>query len=128
MGYETTLFRKHRSERLEKGRFKLLIETPEVLAGGASPIESGALVLPYSCILGVSFSTIITSGQLAVNTSTGRILGTIGLAADTIQRLGYFERGVSITIEPTVSLPGVASLHYLDQWKIPFVIATATFT
>ncbi len=123
-----TLFKKHRLERFEKKRFGLLIATPEVLTGGISPTESSALTLPFSCKLGISFSVAITSGQLDVNTTTGRVLGTKDLAADEIHELGFLERGIEITIEPTVSLPGIASLYYLDQWKIPFVIATATFT
>ena len=123
-----TLANKHRQERLERKRYGLLIATPDVLTGGISPIESGALTLPFHGNLAISYSVAVTAADIAVNTSTGRVLELPPLDADEIHRLGFFERGVDITIDTLISIAGVATIYYLDQWRNPHAIATSTFT
>ncbi len=120
--------KRRRVEASRASRFSSLISSPDVLAGGAAPAVSGALSLPASGFLAISFDVGINSGDLQMNTNTGRVLGTPNLLADVLHRIGWFEKDVEIDLEVTGATPGVASLYYLNDWRQEFLIGTATFT
>lgn len=101
-----------RVERNRKGSFTALIETPASLP----------LMLPEAGVLGVSSSVGVSQGQLIMSTSTGRSIGTPDLAANEIWRIGFYERGVEIDISSAPS--GTVTLHYLDDRRDAFAIAT----
>lgn len=107
--------RDRRVERNRKNRFAGLIGTPASLP----------LAIPEAGVIGVSSSVAVAQGQLIITTSTGRTLGTPDLAANEVWRIGFFERGVQINI--TAAPAGTARLHYLDDRRDAFVIATGTF-
>lgn len=119
--------KRRRAEAL-KSRFAALIAAPQALAAGIAPTTSAALTLPSEAFLGVSYSVPVTSGQLQLNTSTGRVLGTPDLAANEIHRIGFIERGVTVDVQLTAAVAGTATIHYLNGRRQPFAIATATFT
>jgi hypothetical protein len=122
-----TLVDRRRAAQRKVG-FKSLITSPQVLTGGIAPAISSALALPNGAYLGLSYSVAVTSGQLQANTNGGRTLGTPDLDADEIHRIGWFERGFSMDLEITAAVAGTATLHYLDEWRNSFPIATAVFT
>lgn len=107
--------RDRRVERSRKDRFTALISTPASLP----------LSLPEAGVLGVSCSAPVSQGQLIVTSSTGRTMGTPNLAANEIWRIGFFEKGVEMDI--TAAPAGTVRLHYLDDRREPFIIATGTF-
>jgi hypothetical protein len=107
--------RDRRVERSRKDRFTELISTPASLP----------LPIPEAGVLGISCSAPVSQGQLIITSSTGRTLGTPNLEADEIWRFGFFEKGVEIDV--TAAPAGTVSLHYLDDRRDAFVIATGTF-
>lgn len=108
--------------------YKTLIATPESLTGGVAPATSSALTLPAGGFLGISYSVGVAAGELLANTAGGRILGTPALDADIIHRIGWFEKDVDIDLEINAAIAGTATLHHLDEWRLPDAIATAVFT
>lgn len=108
--------------------YKALIGTPESLSGGVAPATSSALNLPAGGNLGISYSVGVAAGELLANTAGGRILGSPALNADEIHRIGWFEKDVDVDLEINASKAGTATLHHLDDWRLPDAIATAIFT
>lgn len=119
---------KHKKNLRLKDKFKLLITTPSVLTGGVSPVISTVITLPAGGFFAVSYSVEVSSGDLLVNSNRGYVMNTIDLATDELHRIGWFEKDEDLNLEITVNLPGTATLHYLDTWRRPYPIATATFT
>jgi hypothetical protein len=119
---------KRQKARVTAKRFSSLIETPQVLSGGAAPATSSTLSLPASGRLGVSYSVAVLAGQLQAGTSTGRTLGTPALSADEVYDIGYFDEDVELDLEITAAVSGTATLHFLDDWRTANAIATAVFT
>lgn len=119
--------KRRRAETL-KSRFAALIATPQTLAGGAAPAASAALALPANARLAVSSDVPVAAGAVVVNVAGGRVLGTPALAADQIYEVGYAEAGKEVTLEKTVAGAATLTLYFLDDWKRPSAIATATFT
>lgn len=116
-----------RREAARKSRFSSLIASPfDMGTVGATNPSPNALVLPSAGVIGISFSTGVTAGQVTIETGSGRSLGTPDLAADVIHRLGFFEPGVALTV--TGAIAGTATLHYLDDWRRSAAIATGVFT
>ena len=74
----------------------------------------------------VSFSAAVTADELTVATETARTLGTPALDPDQIRRIGYFERGRTLT--PTAGIAGTVTLYVLDDWSRPIPVATGVFT
>lgn len=112
---QSKIQRDRRIERNRKNKFQALITTP-----GAIPVT-----LPDAGVIGISSSVSVSQGQLIATTSTGRTLGTPDLAANEVWRIGFYERGVEIDV--TAAPAGTVRLHYLDDRRDAFVIATGTF-
>lgn len=119
--------RERRRDLNRKRSFSGQVASPfalgSVASGGSSP---NALSLLDSIEIGISFSASVTAGQLTVATNTGRTISTPALDANQIHRLGFIEKGVDLT--PSCSVAGDVTIHILDQWRRPFIIATGTFT
>lgn len=107
--------RDRRIESARKKRFDALIASP-----GSFP-----LVLPEAGVIGVSCDAAVSQGELIVSTSTGRSIGTPDLEADQVWRLGFLERGVEVDI--SASPTGTVTLHYLDDRRKEFAVATGSF-
>ncbi len=108
--------------------YKALIATPDVLTGGVAADTSSVLTLPAGAFLAISYSVSLNANELRANTSRGNQIGTPALAADELYPIGWFEPDVDIDLEITVATAGTATLHHLDEWKLPDAIATAVFT
>ena len=120
--------KRRRIEASRASRFSSLISSPDILTGGVAPAVSSPLSLPAAGYLAISYSVGVTLGDLQLNTSTGKVLGTPNLDADELHRIGWFERNVAVDLEITGVIAGVASLYYLNDWRQEFLIGTATFT
>lgn len=127
--YALSLLRKKRRQaETLKSRYKALIATPQTLLGGAAPAVSAALPLPANARLAVSSDAPVAAGAVVVNVAGGRTLGTPALAAGELHELGYIESGREVTLETTIAGAATVSLHFLDEWKRPSVIASSVFT
>ena len=115
------LSRIQRERRLEASRKKSF----QSLMNSPVNVSSGVLTLPESGNIGVSFSAPVSQGQILLNSSTGRSVGTPDLAANEVWRIGFYEKGVQL--DPAVSISGTLSIHYLDDRRVPHVIATGAF-
>lgn len=119
--------KRRRGETL-KSKFATLIGTPQTLGGGLAPVASAALALPANARLAASSDVPVAAGAVVVNVAGGRVLGTPALVADQIYEVGYLEAGKTVTLEKTTAGAGTITLYYLDEWKRPYPIASATFT
>lgn len=119
--------RDRRVESARKTQFGSLIATPFDMGtvAATNPLTDD-LVLPEAANIGISFDDAVTAGDLIITTSTGRTLGTPDLSADELWRIGFFERSVEILVESGIA--GTVTLHYLDDRRVPFAIATGVFT
>lgn len=112
---QATIQRDRRVERSRKNKFQARITTP-----GSIP-----LTLPEAGVIGISCSAPASQGQIIVTTNRGRTLGTPALAANKVWRIGFFEKGLILNV--TAGPVGTVRLHYLDDRRDDFIIATKVF-
>lgn len=118
---KTEMARIQRERRLEASRKKSF----QPLMTSPTDVSSVGLTLPESGNIGVSYSVPISQGQLLLNSSNGRSVGTPDLAANQVWRIGFYEKGV--VLNPAQTPAGTLTIHYLDDRRVPHVIATGDF-
>lgn len=94
--------------------------TQAALAAATTP-----LVMPQAAWLGVSLNAVVTAGNIEIAVGS-RTIRTSALSANQIARIGYFERGFTIT--PTVNIAGTLTLYYFNEWFKGTAIATGIWT
>lgn len=104
---------RRRNSRENFSTFRSLIEAPGSLSAG--------VVMPANSRLGISSSLDVEPGALLVSIN-GVDIGVVGGPADMVFRIGYYEKGKTITA--LAGAPGTLTLYVLDNWDRPFPIAS----
>lgn len=116
---------RRKSLQLE-GKFADLFATPHNLGTQAAlAAATTPLVMPHAAQLGVSLNAGVTAGNIEIAVGTRTIL-TSNLSVNQIARIGYFERGFTIT--PTVNIAGTLTIYYFNEWFKETAIATGVWT
>lgn len=111
-----------------KSDFSALFGSPASLGSVAAGASSSTVAVPANARLGVSLDVITDPQDLAVDDGVNIVYGGGG-AADFVQRLDVVPESREVAIVRALGCPaGSATLYFLDEWELPFVIATATFT
>ena len=125
---QTALYhsRMRRKSLQRERKFEDLFATPHNLGTQAALVAATTpFVMPQAAWLGVSLNAVVTAGNIEIAVGS-RTIRTSALSANQIARIGYFERGFTIT--PTVNIAGTLTLHYFNQWFKGTAIATGIWT
>lgn len=119
-----------RRKRLQdKSDFAPLFASPEALGNVAAGATSATtFTMPANARLGVSLDALTDPGDISVDDGVNVVSGGGG-AADVVQRLDVVPEGREVAIVRALGCPaGAATIYLLDEWNLPFAVATATFT
>lgn len=123
--------RERRASAQDVISFNTLIATPTNMGtvGATNPLTT-PVVIPKNANIGVSFSVILTQGQVTIDTenpgSGTRTITVPALAADVVHNIGPITQLRTLT--PTGAIAGTITIYVFDDWHRPTAIATGVFT
>ena len=121
--------KERRGRAQEVSAFKALVATPASLGSCGVGASLTAFRLPANATLGISLNAITTNAHISTTCSNGKTLASQGGASGLFQKLGWYERSRTITINRLSGCPaGTLTLYVLDEWNRRKVIATGVFT
>lgn len=117
----------NRKKRYDKGRFRDLIRAPQTLNGGPAPGASASIKIPANARLAVSSDVPVGIAEIGVGVGNN-VLKTSDLSANQIYRVGYAEAGKYVWLQKDTPGSATLSLYILDEFGVPRLIATSSFT